>query len=69
MCDYFRPKYSILGQVPETDIYKPLDEYHQVQNCFFFFFLLFKSTENGMENEHWYRNEQHVFSVVTLISY
>uniref|UniRef100_A0A3Q4N9S9 Solute carrier family 26 member 6 n=1 Tax=Neolamprologus brichardi TaxID=32507 RepID=A0A3Q4N9S9_NEOBR len=26
------PKYSILGQVPETDIYKPLDEYHQVQN-------------------------------------
>ncbi|XP_026009578.1 solute carrier family 26 member 6 [Astatotilapia calliptera] len=25
------PKYSILGQVPETDIYKPLDEYHQVR--------------------------------------
>ncbi|XP_042076985.1 solute carrier family 26 member 6 isoform X2 [Haplochromis burtoni] len=25
------PKYSMLGQVPETDIYKPLDEYHQVR--------------------------------------
>ncbi|XP_063319701.1 solute carrier family 26 member 6 [Pelmatolapia mariae] len=25
------PKYSILGRVPETDIYKPLDEYHQVR--------------------------------------
>ncbi|CAI5646986.1 solute carrier family 26 member 6 [Oreochromis niloticus] len=25
------PKYSMLGRVPETDIYKPLDEYHQVR--------------------------------------
>ncbi|XP_030590146.1 solute carrier family 26 member 6 [Archocentrus centrarchus] len=25
------PKYSVLGQIPETDVYKPLDEYHQVK--------------------------------------
>uniref|UniRef100_A0A7N6B9I6 STAS domain-containing protein n=1 Tax=Anabas testudineus TaxID=64144 RepID=A0A7N6B9I6_ANATE len=28
---YFRPKYSLLGQVPDTDIYRPLEDYTQVK--------------------------------------
>lgn len=27
-----RPKYSLLGQVPGTDVYRPVEEYHQVHH-------------------------------------
>uniref|UniRef100_A0A8C6WFD4 Solute carrier family 26 member 6 n=1 Tax=Neogobius melanostomus TaxID=47308 RepID=A0A8C6WFD4_9GOBI len=28
---YFRPTYSLLGQIPDTDIYRPLNSYEQVK--------------------------------------
>lgn len=31
-CVCFRPKYSLLGQVADTDIYKPVEDYDKVNS-------------------------------------
>lgn len=45
---YFRPQYSRLGQIPNTDIYKPVEDYNQVW-CTTHALLVEK---NGMEEEN-----------------
>lgn len=35
LCCVSRPTYSLLGHVPDTDLYRPLEEYNQVPHCMF----------------------------------
>lgn len=53
---FSRPKYSLLGQVGNTDIYKPMEDYDQVfykNNIFFTWRFIYKATEVQSVSTSW----------------
>lgn len=62
-CVYSRPKYSKLGQVPDTDIYRPLEDYDEVWHITFMIWYNLKPgvrASTGLEMNRTMEGEQNL---------